>query len=164
MGTNFTGYSSISNLGVRDILSRYFGETKRIPLSCITLARVDDLVTQIDAHWSVTENDVKDHIGGILQGVMIQEAALQAVICYVVAMDLFPDHSPAFLGSDGFRLLRPIRADENLYIKITDIVWMGKKGCASVVASRNGEKVATIEKIFFRANSNKIARRFVIAA
>ncbi len=164
METDFTGYSCISNLGAKDILSSYFGETKRIPLSCVNLTRVDGLVTQIDAQWKISENDVKDHIGGILQGVMIQEAASQAIICYVAAMDLFPDHSPAFLGSDHFRLHMPVRAGENLHIRITGINWRGKKGSASVEVFRNREKVATIGNMLFRANSNKIARRFVIAA
>src|SRR3989344_6127849 len=97
------GYSCISNVEVRRILSNFFGDSKRMPFSWVTLTIEDGLTTQIDACWSITVEDVKDR-RGILQGFLVQGAASQAIVCYAIATKLFPDPSPLFLGADHFRL------------------------------------------------------------
>lgn len=154
MGTSFCG---ISNVQIKEILSRFFGDSKRIPLNSLTLTMTDEIATQIDAEWEINEDDVKDHIDGILQGVMMQEAASQAIICYVISMDLFPNHTPAFLGSNHFRLRAAVHAGEKLHIKITDLKWRGAVGSASVNISKGDQKAATIDKILFAAVSEKKA-------
>ena len=131
------GYSCISNVTAKSILSKFFGDSKRIPF--------------------------KDH-RGILQGVLVQEAASQAVVCYAIATKLFPDHSPMFLGSDHFRLHAPVRANDELHIRVTDINWRGKKGSASAVALVGDKRVATISTMYFRANSEEVLERIGTAA
>src|SRR3989338_3040075 len=157
------GYSCISNVTAKSILSKFFGDSKRIPFSWVTLTIEDGLTTQIDARWSITTEDVKDH-RGILQGVLVQEAASQAIVCYAIATKLFPDHSPMFLGSDHFRLHAPVRANDELHIRVTDINWRGKKGSASAVALVGDKRVATISTMYFRANSEEVLERIGTAA
>ena len=148
-------YVSIGETEIKRILSKFLGPSKRIPLSCIGLTMTDFLVTEIDINWLISEDDVKDH-RGILQGVMIQEAASQGMICYVASMNLFPNHLPAFLGSEHFKLRATVYSGDNLHIKITDIRWRGKVGCASANAfiENSQKRAATIRKMFFTAYSD----------
>ena len=154
-------YCQIGREDIKQILSAIYGEPKRIPLASILMdIEEDDSVKNAASLWYVTKEDVRDHFG-ILQGVLIMEAALQSIICIVEKMRLFPGHKPAFLGADGFRLLNPVLAGDELVIWIQNIAWQGKKGSAVVNAWSKDKaiKVAAIRQLFFRANSEKVARR-----
>jgi len=151
---------NILQLGTRDI-RRYlsiFGKPKRIPLSIVLMdIEEDGTVRKAQSLWPITEKDVRDHFG-TLQGVLIIEAALQTIICVVEEQNLFPDHEPAFVGIDAFRIFSPVRAGEGLKILLEEIRWKGKKGSATMSAWCNEKKVAS-GVLAVRANSEKVLKR-----
>lgn len=152
-------YCQIGIGRIKEILSGIYGESKRISLANILIdIEQDDSVKNAKSLWPISEEDVKDHFG-VLQGVLIVEAAAQSIICIVESLHLFPGHRPAFLGVDSFRIFAPVLAGDELVMSIENMEWQGKKGSATIKVWCKGRMIATIEKLLFRANSERALRR-----